>query len=82
LTGADGGDYIVDCSQGGRIEKEYSSIRQPTIEIIGDAKRIKAIFEGKKDARKQFLAGGIRVRGDLRYLSDMLLELGILTEPL
>ena len=45
-------------------------------------KRINAILAGTKDARKEFLAGGFRVRGDLRYLSNVALELGILKEPL
>src|SRR5438046_10668264 len=58
LTGAGGGDYVVECSQGGRIEKEYSSIRQPTVELIGDAERIQAIVGGKKEARNTLLAVG------------------------
>jgi hypothetical protein len=56
--------------------------RPPLIEVIGDAETIQAIIDGKKDARRQFLAGGIRIRGDLLYLSDMALELGLLKEPL
>jgi len=82
LSGTGGGDYVIDSSHGGLIESSEAATQKPRVEIMGDAKRIQAIAEGKKDPRKQFLAGGIRVRGDLRYLSDVLLELGILTEPL
>ncbi len=82
LTGRGAGDFLVDCSKGGRVEKAYRPDRQPTVEIMGDAARIQAIFEGKKDPLKQFVAGGIRVRGDLPYLSEMLLELGLIEEAL
>jgi putative sterol carrier protein len=67
--------------KGFRLQKEAMQ-SPPRIEVIGDSKRILAILRGDKDARKQFLAGGIRVRGDLRYLSDLAMELGILDEPL
>ena len=79
LSGPDGGDFFVS---NGRVLAEPDSDRPPTIEIIGDARRIQAILGGKKEPRKQFLAGGIRVRGDLRFLSDLMLELGLLKEPL
>ncbi len=36
----------------------------------------------QKDAVREFLAGGLRVRGDLRYLSDLGMELGFLHRPL
>lgn len=82
LTGAGGGEYCLDCSRGvAKITKEIPS-RSPLIELIGDAPRIFAILEGKKDARAQFFAGGFRVRGDLRYASDLALELGIIEKPL
>ena len=54
----------------------------PTLEIMGDARRIAAVISGGKNARKEFLAGGFRVRGNLRYLSDVAMELGILKIPL
>jgi hypothetical protein len=56
--------------------------RAGQLEVIGDADRIQAILAGEKDGRMQFLAGGFRVRGDLRYLSDIALELGLIKEPL
>jgi hypothetical protein len=54
----------------------------PLIEVFGDRKRIQAILEGEKDARMQFLAGGLRLRGDLGYFSELAVEMGILREPL
>lgn len=80
LTGE--GDYCVDCSPKTAELTVGMPRSTPIIEVLGDAKRIQAILEGKKDARAQFMAGGLRVRGDLRYLSDLALELGILEEPL
>ena len=55
---------------------------QPLIEVIGDAEAVQAVLDRKVNAREQFLAGGIRVRGDLRYLSDVALEMGLLKHPL
>ena len=54
----------------------------PTIEIMGDARRIQAALSGDKDPRVLFLAGGFRIRGDLAYFSDLVVELGILKEPI
>jgi hypothetical protein len=82
LSGTSGGEYFLDCSAGTvRVAKGRPSGRVP-VELTGDAQRIIAILEGRKDARKQFLAGGFRVRGDLHYISDLAMELGILKEPL
>ncbi len=82
LTGAGGGEYCLDCSsEGARLSKGIPR-SAPLIEVMGDTRRIQEILEGKKDARTQFLAGGIRVRGDLRYFSNLALELGIISEPL
>ena len=44
---------------------------EPLLEVIGDPGRIRAIVRGEKDARMQFFAGGIRVRGDMQYLSEL-----------
>jgi hypothetical protein len=85
LAGEGGGNFVVECSEKGVRVAESAAAgadRTPLVEVIGDAKRIHAILAGKKDAREQFLAGGFRVRGDLRYLSDVALELGIIKEPL
>ncbi|BDC46032.1 SCP2 sterol-binding domain-containing protein [Paraburkholderia terrae] len=85
LTGSDAGNHVIECSEGQARVVESSDSRSdtvPLIEVIGDAKRVHAILSGEKDAREQFLAGGFRVRGDLRYLSDVGLELGLLKEPL
>lgn len=85
LAGQGGGNFIVECGETGARVSESPAAgadRTPLVEVIGDANRIHAILAGEKDAREQFLAGGFRVRGDLRYLSDVALELGIIKEPL
>jgi hypothetical protein len=56
--------------------------RAPLLEIFAEAETARAIVDGEKDATEQFLAGGIRVRGDLQYLSDVAVELGLLKRPL
>jgi hypothetical protein len=83
MTGPGGGDFHLDCAaDGARLFEGMPSPETVLIEVMGDAARLLAIFDGKSDARTQFLTGGIRVRGDLRYLSDLALELGIITSPL
>jgi hypothetical protein len=85
LTGDGGGTFLVECGPGSaRVTPLPSTApdRAPILEVIGDAARVHAVLAGEKDARMQFLAGAFRVRGDLRYLSDVALELGLLKEPL
>lgn len=85
LGGQGGGNFVVESSEKGVRVFESAAAgadRTPLVEVVGDANRIHAILVGEKDAREQFLAGGFRVRGDLRYLSDVALELGIIKEPL
>lgn len=81
---SDGGEAVVRCSRGkADLSEEPAAMEgEPLIEVMGDRKRIQAIIDGKKEARAQFLAGGLRIRGDIRYFSDLALELGILSEPL
>ena len=82
-TGPSGGDYCLESSDAGvRLVKGVTTEIPPAIEIIGDAGLMRGVLAGLKDARTHFLAGGFRIRGDLRYFSDLALELGILKEPL
>lgn len=85
LSGPAGGDFYLESS--GRevrlVDAAASGLdREVLLDIRGDAETVRAIIDGEKDAAKQFFAGGIRVRGDLRYLSDAALELGLLDRPL
>jgi hypothetical protein len=79
----DGSSAHIECSRAGvQVAEGVAGERTPLLEVMGDAERIQAILEGRKDAVKQFFAGGLRVRGDLGYLSDLGMELGILRRPL
>ncbi|WP_158887093.1 hypothetical protein [Amycolatopsis anabasis] len=83
LTGEGGGTYQL--STGGKevqVAETAGVDAQPLIEVLGDARAVQSVLDGKVDAREQFLNGGIRVRGDLRHLSDLALELGLLKHPL
>lgn len=85
LTGSGGGTYVVECGDGqARVITSPAAEPDtaPLIEVIGDAARVRAVLSGAKDARMQFLAGAFRVRGNLRYLSDAAVELGLLEKPL
>src|SRR5262249_17529618 len=84
-TGEGGGEFHLEASEQAavRVTKAPAMLPAvPTLEIMGDARRIAAVISGGKNARKAFLAGGFRVRGNLRYLSDVAMELGILKIPL
>lgn len=83
-SGVGGGDYLLDCAERrARLVKGPSGTETPpAIEIIGEARHIRGVLTGQKDPLKHFLAGGFRVRGDLRYFSDLALELGLLKDPL
>jgi hypothetical protein len=79
----DGGSAYLHCTRGAvQIVEGAPAGHSPLIEVFGDQKRIQAILEGEKDARTQFLAGGLRLRGDLGYFSELAVEMGILQEPL
>ncbi len=82
-TGDSPGRYVVQCGADGvHVRADAAPDDSPLLEIIADAETLRAVLDGERDARTQFLEGGLRVRGDLRYLSDLALELGILTSPL
>lgn len=55
---------------------------KPALEVWGEPRRLESIVRGEKDARKQFFAGGIQVRGDMRYLSELGMRLGFLDQPI
>jgi hypothetical protein len=83
LSGKGGATYRVSTGRGRADVSETADVSgQPLLEVIGDAEAVMAVLDGKKDAREQFLAGGIRVRGDLQLLSDLAVELGLMKHPL
>jgi hypothetical protein len=82
-TDAEKGEFFLECSRTSvRLAKSSAAkTAAPTLEIIGKARQISAVISGAKDARRNFLAGGFRLRGDLRYASDLAQALGILKDP-
>lgn len=85
LSGKQAGEYRIGLGRGKATVSAMAAgpaDHRPTLEVWGDADTVRAILNGEKDPVKQFLVGGLRVRGDLRYLSEMGVELGILDKPL
>lgn len=85
LSGEDGGEYCISCggSEATIAKNLYRAAdHKPLFEVWGDADVIRTIIDGEKDAVKQFLTGGLRIRGNLRYFSALAVELGILKQPL
>ncbi len=75
--------YCLDCSPGqARVLKNAPPTTPPLIEMIGDPLQMAGVLGGTKDAQKRFFAGGFRIRGNIRYASDLGIELGILKQPI
>jgi hypothetical protein len=84
-TGSAAGGVVLIAGEGGALVRELevgSEPAAPLLEVIGDPVRVAAIIRGDKDARLQFFAGGIRVRGDIGYLSEIGMKLGFIDRPL
>ncbi len=82
LTGADAGDFCFSYDGKNLVSSRELPPGAHAVELIGDSRRIWAVLNGTKDARAQFFAGAFRLRGDMKYISDLALELGILTQPI
>lgn len=85
LSGESGGEYRISSGRGkSTISSGAGRVPGPgpLLEVWGDANTIRAIIDGEKDPVKQFLTGRMRVRGNIRYLSEIGVELGILDKPL
>jgi hypothetical protein len=80
IVGEDGGDFYLHSTSSGCQLSQESRGAPPLVEVIGTADRIRPILDGSKDGRLQFYLGGIRVRGDLQYLSEIAHELGFIKE--
>jgi predicted lipid carrier protein YhbT len=81
MIGDGGGEfYLHSTSAGCELSREPRG-GPPHVEVIGDVDRILAILDGRREGRLQFFAGGIRVRGDLYYLSEIAHEMGFIKEP-
>jgi len=51
------------------------------VEVRGPAAVLRAVAEGRQEPARALAAGGIRVRGDLRYLEAVLKDAGLLECP-
>ena len=84
LRGAGGGDFCLDCTPESvkLLSRLPRQTEPPRIEVIGDAAAIEEIIQAKADPVVHFFRGRFRVRGDLRYLSDLAMEFNLIQQPL
>jgi hypothetical protein len=82
LSGSEGGNFCFSFDGKSFVSSAEIPPGPHAVELIGDGKRIRSVLSGAKDARAQFLAGGFRLRGDMKYISDLAVELGLLTQPI
>ena len=79
LTGDEGGNFALEVDSSRRVKQiEGNSQQKPRILLTGDGRQVRMVLEGKRDAAKAFLAGGIQVRGDIHYLERLLQEVKLL----
>lgn len=81
MIGEDGGDFYVHSTRAGCQLSREPMAGPPQVEVIGDADSLRAVLEKRREGRLQFYSGGIRVRGDLHYLSEIAHEMGFIKEP-
>lgn len=81
LLGEGGGEFHLHSDSNGCGLSRQAGQDQPLVEIIGDAAKVRAVLDGSREGLAQFYRGGIRVRGDLRYLSGLAHELGFIRQP-
>jgi hypothetical protein len=81
FVGEGGGDFHVHSHQGGCAISREAGMAPPLVEIIGDPESIRSVLEGGHEGLAQFYRGGIRIRGDLQYLSELAHDLGFIREP-
>jgi hypothetical protein len=79
LTGQEGGQFALEVDQQRRVKQiaGMSPLKQKIL-VTGNGKQVRMVLEGKRSAAKAFLAGGVQVRGDIRYLESVLRELKLL----
>lgn len=78
LEGNGGGTWRVESDGKTASLATGRQMMSTLIEITGRAEQVRAILAHEKDAREAFLDGGLRVRGDLLYLEQLLGDLGML----
>ncbi len=81
MTGDGGGDFFLNSTSTSCNVSREPMDGPPHVEVIGDVDSLRAILEKRREGRLQFYAGGIRVRGDLHYLSEIAHEMGFIKEP-
>jgi predicted lipid carrier protein YhbT len=79
VTLTDTGDEFSLEGVGGEVQvSRGTGASPPVVRVAGPAGVLQAIMDGKKEASRAFIAGGIQVSGDLEYLEDSLKTLGLL----
>jgi putative sterol carrier protein len=76
LRGNGGGVWTLSTGAEGVTLVPGEGSGEHTVEVIADVEAIKPVLEGARDGRAAFLAGGIRVRGDVIAVEKLSAALG------
>jgi hypothetical protein len=71
LVGSGGGVWSLRASSEGTSLVAGEGDGDHTVEVIAEADAIKRVLDGIVDGREAFLAGGIRVRGDVIAIEQL-----------
>jgi hypothetical protein len=76
LVGSGGGVWSLRTSSEGTSLVAGEGDGDHTVEVIAEAAAIMSVLDGAVDGRAAFLAGGIRVRGDIIAIEQLSAALG------
>lgn len=78
VIGDDAGSIVLNSTHRTTEIAALPSTSTPLVEVTAVPDKLKELLDGKKDAREVFVEGGIRVRGDIAYIENVLKELGLM----
>lgn len=73
-----GEEFYLEGTDRAFLVSQRAGASPPLVRIAGPASQLQAVMDGKKEASRTFLAGGIQVSGDLNYLEVLLKDMGLL----
>jgi hypothetical protein len=72
------GEYSLSSKGGLRAGASTKSAAAPVVTVSAPSSVVRDVLAGNLDAAQALVGGGVRVRGDLAYLEQMLRDAGLL----
>ena len=81
LEGEEGGTWSIHSTGDHARVLAGAASGESRAEVVGDARTIRDVLEGKVEGKEALLLGGIRVRGDIDFLERLSAALGTHRPP-